>query len=740
MEPTAPGYGVIGFGGTTNGYNRIFARNGTADGLFLAAATGRKVFVRSNGVGSDHLALGRDDSYTTYSGVAFGSNLSNGYNRIFGRPDQSDGLYIASATNRDIYFRTNGGGANTFRMTAGGNFQLADVTVIDSSRNLTNILGLYGNGGTLNHYNTNHVFKSTTSNLQAHISDTGIGIGTSPSYKLHVTTNQTNVAVFDSSNDSGTYIWIRNSDAVTGRQANLGFAPANNIEGARISAVATEDFTTSANRTADLAFWTRLDGTMNERFRITSTGNVGVGTTAPASALSGSNTNLSIEDAQGSDIKLKRTGGVDLSVGVTSSNTAYLWSSGSYNILFGTAGTERMRLSSGGSVSIGTATTTGSGGLLVDNDIKTNSRIGVGSVGSTAAPAIYLNSDTDTGIYFPAANQLGLVAGGSRKFYINTSTAFFQNLSGGVLVNASSTDTSSSMGSQTPVFYASGYSSIGGLRINGADTGNTIYKSGSNLGIKVGSAHSIDFGIGGGTHFSITSSGNANIQNGKSLQISGTTVIDGSRNITSRSIVAEGNGTTSSTNALKVTKAGGESTFTVRDDGVVLVQSNYLYVNNNGGFYSLGAIGARGGITNDGGNNLSINSGGSAITFNSKNFTSVGTISSGQITSSGSVTAGSASSALGFYVGTTQVITGTRNLVSIGSISCSSVTSTDDLKADGGNLIMGDDAFSSTWFYLCRHENLSYERFKSDVWDYGYWHCGVMGLTLAPTADGRLHE
>ena len=72
----------------------------------------------------------------------------------------------------------------------------------------------------------------------------------------------------------------------------------------------------------------------------------------------------------------------------------------------------------------------------------------------------------------------------------------------------------------------------------------------------------------------------------------------------------------------------------VRNDGRVLIPSGYLFAQHSDGAYFTGSIKARGGITNDGGNNLSISSGGTDITFNSKNFTSVGTISSGAITSS----------------------------------------------------------------------------------------------------------
>ena len=64
-----------------------------------------------------------------------------------------------------------------------------------------------------------------------------------------------------------------------------------------IQAIAIEDFSTSANRTADLAFQTRKDGTFTEHMRIDSSGNVGIGTTSPSF-------NVHVSDSSGvTDIK-----------------------------------------------------------------------------------------------------------------------------------------------------------------------------------------------------------------------------------------------------------------------------------------------------------------------------------------------------------------------------------------------------------------------------------------------------
>ena len=50
-------YGVLAFGGDTNGSNRIFGNTGTADGLFIAAATGRGIFFRVGGGAVDNMTI-----------------------------------------------------------------------------------------------------------------------------------------------------------------------------------------------------------------------------------------------------------------------------------------------------------------------------------------------------------------------------------------------------------------------------------------------------------------------------------------------------------------------------------------------------------------------------------------------------------------------------------------------------------------------------------------------------------
>ena len=126
-----------------------------------------------------------------------------------------------------------------------------------------------------------------------------------------------------------------------------------------------------------------------------------------------------------------------------------------------------------------------------------------------------------------------------------------------------------------------------------------------------------------------------NIQS--SIKVNSTQILDSARNlsnigtISSGAITATGSTADNSSDSIVAKNSSNSTLLRARSDGVVFIPTNYLFVNSSQGIYSTGSIKARGGITNDLGNNLSINSGGSDIQFNSKNFTSVGTISSGDI-------------------------------------------------------------------------------------------------------------
>ena len=78
-------------------------------------------------------------------------------------------------------------------------------------------------------------------------------------------------------NSTENLIFVSNSTAATGQDAGIMFGPANNVYGGKIIVTSDEDFSTSANRTAHMAFHTRNDGTASERLRIAADGDVRIG-------------------------------------------------------------------------------------------------------------------------------------------------------------------------------------------------------------------------------------------------------------------------------------------------------------------------------------------------------------------------------------------------------------------------------------------------------------------------------
>ena len=67
---------------------------------------------------------------------------------------------------------------------------------------------------------------------------------------------------------------VQNSTAATSQSASIELAPANGLLGHSVKSVSEEDFSTGANRTAYLSIEGRKDGTLTERLRIESGGNL----------------------------------------------------------------------------------------------------------------------------------------------------------------------------------------------------------------------------------------------------------------------------------------------------------------------------------------------------------------------------------------------------------------------------------------------------------------------------------
>jgi hypothetical protein len=296
--------------------------------------------------GTGNIEIGRDTTYSIpYMAVGFGGR-SNGFNRIYGARDTTDGIFISSATGRGIFLLTNGntvsaltlasGGAATFASLAGSGTRMV---VADASGALST--QAIGSGAITGTGTTNYLPKftgaSTIGNSIVFDNGTNVGIGTiSPNARLSIeggsnTPTSYGTLLVKNSSETGisfgasstSYAWIQgniygstyNLNLVLNAQGgNVGIATDSPTQG-RLVVVADSSAITLAlrARTGDdfsqvnflnnagnningiigvqkvgtnggsMYFFTKPDGgSVSEAMRITASGRVLIGTPPPA--------------------------------------------------------------------------------------------------------------------------------------------------------------------------------------------------------------------------------------------------------------------------------------------------------------------------------------------------------------------------------------------------------------------------------------------------------------------------
>ena len=446
--------------GRANGTNdeaviNFYEYGGTTRNAYIIKEAGNLGFATgTGGSASERMRI------TSAGGISFGST---------GTAYGTSGQVLTSAGNASPTWTTpttgtvTGGGSNTYLakwttatninssamfQAASGNFSIGittpnaklsvvnDISIGTSATDVLRLSNISGVGGIYGFGSRNLAFGSITNGEVMRVDNINerVGIGTtSPDAKLDVIGQ----GIFQGSTTSsykganvGT-LNINNNSADGTVDFTQGLVFTDNVtnQGSWTHAGIVSVGSTGYN--GSLVFGTDGDGVRNtsgitEKMRITSGGNVGIGTTTLTNS-SGYKT-LSISGSAGGQIAFQ-TSGTGKSFIFNDATDFYIYNSEAGNLKLFTAATERMRISSTGDVGIGTSSFnhfTNTKELLIEGDVtNTNSVLQVISYDNLSSLAIYAgaySTDDPAIIYqndlrFGSTNGVGL-GGYSEKMRI----------------------------------------------------------------------------------------------------------------------------------------------------------------------------------------------------------------------------------------------------------------------------------------------------------------------------------